>query len=76
MFFYAFGNEGDAEAAFFVVIIGTAITGEFDRRAHFLEDLEIVVETAFGDTDLVGTVRGGARGFQMNEIIEANKPMQ
>jgi hypothetical protein len=76
MFFYAFGDEGDAEAAFFVIVVCPPITGELDGGAHFLEDLEIVVEAAFGDADLMGTVRRGASGFKMDEIVEADQAMQ
>ena len=76
MLFYSAGNEGDTEPAFLVIIIGSPVTGEFDRGAHLFENLEIIVEAAFGDADLVGAIGGFAGGFEMDEIVETDEPMQ
>lgn len=76
MFFYSFGNEGYAEPANFVIIVGATVAGEFDGGAHLFEDPEVVVEATFGDADLVGAVGGGAGGFQGDKIVEADEPVQ
>ena len=76
MLFYSLRDKGDAETAVFVVVVGAAIAGEFDGGTHFLKDLKVVVEAAFGDADLVGTVGGFAGGFEMDKIVEADQAMQ
>ena len=63
MFFYSFGDKGDAEPPYFIVVIRTAIAGEFNRSAHLFEDLEIVIEAAFRDADFGGAIGGCAGGF-------------
>lgn len=73
VFFHSPGDEGDAEAAVFDIVVGAAIPGEFYGGAHFFENPEVVVEAAFGDAELVGTVGGFAGGFQMDEIVEADE---
>jgi hypothetical protein len=72
----AVAEEGDAEPAFFVVVVGTPVTGELDGSAHFLEDLEIVIQAAFGDADPVGAVGRFAGCFEMDEIVEPDKAVQ
>ena len=66
MFLDPFGNKGNAEPAFFVVVVGATITRELDRRAHLFENLEIVVEAALGDADLVSTVCRLAGGLEVD----------
>lgn len=69
------GNKRDAEPAIFVIIIGAAVTGEFNGRAHFLEDLQVIVQAAFGNADLFGAPGGGAGAFQMDKVVEADEPV-
>ena len=76
MLLQALRDEGDAEAAVFVVVVGAAVAGEFNGGAHFLKDLKVVVEAAFGNADFVGAVGGFAGGFEMDKIVEADQAMQ
>ena len=59
-FFNAFVNfpidKRNPEPTFFVIVVGSAVTGEFNGCAHFFKDLKVVVETTFGDADLVSAV--------------------
>ena len=71
-----FGNKGNAEAAFFTIIIRSAVAGEFDWRTHFLEHFQVVIEATFGDADLVGAVSWRAGGFQMDQIVQPDKAVQ
>jgi hypothetical protein len=75
-FVAAVAEEGDAKPAFFVVVVGTPVTGELDGGAHFLEDLEIVIQAAFGDADAVGAVGRFAGCFEMDEIVEPDEAVQ
>lgn len=70
------GDERNTEPAVFVIIIGAAVAREFDGRAHFLKDLQVIVQAAFGDADLLGTVRRSAGTFEVDEIIKADESMQ
>ena len=69
------GNERNPEPTILVVIIGAAVAGEFDGCSHFLEDLQVIVQAAFGDADLLGAVGGGAGTFEMDQIVEADESM-
>lgn len=70
-----FGNEGDAEPSVLIVIVSAAIAGKLDGRPHFFEDPQVIVQAAFGYADLLGAVGGSAGTFQMDKIVEADKPM-
>ena len=66
-------EEGDAEPSFFVVVVGAPVTGELDGGAHFLEDLQIIVQAAFGDADPVGAIGWFAGCFEVDQIVEPDE---
>jgi len=75
-FFFVPGDKGDPEPPFFFVEVGSAVAGELDRGSHFLEDLKIIIEAAFGDADLVGAVGRSAGGFEGNQVVKTDEAME
>ena len=73
---FAVAEEGDAKPAFFVVVVGAPVTGELDGSAHFLEDLEVVIQAAFRDADAIGAIGWFAGCFEMDKIIEPDEAIQ
>jgi hypothetical protein len=69
MLFDAPGDKGDAETTLFIIIIGAAVAGEFNGRAHLFENFEVVIEATLGNADFVGAVRRFSGGLQMDKIV-------
>ena len=64
------------ELAPFRVKIGPPIPGEPDRRPHFFQDFKIIIQTSFGNSDLLSAVGRCARAFVGDKVIQADQPVK
>ena len=58
------------------VKIGPSIPGEANRRAHFFQDFEIIIQTSFGNPDLLSTIGRCAGTFVSNKVVETDETVQ
>ena len=58
------------------VIVGPASAGEFERCAHVLQDLEIIIEAAFGDANFVRAVGGRTGALVIDKVVQPDQAMQ
>jgi hypothetical protein len=60
----------------FRVIIGPTPPGELDRCPHILKELQVIIKTAFGDPNLLGTIGRRAGALMRDEVIEADQTVK
>lgn len=60
----------------FRIIVCSAPSGELNRRSHILKELQVIIKTAFGDPNLMGTVGRCAGTLVRNEVIEADQAVK
>jgi hypothetical protein len=58
------------------IVIGPTTPGEPDRRPHFFEELQVIIKTAFGNTNLLGTIGRRSRTLVRNKVIEADQAVK
>ena len=60
----------------FRIIIRPPPSREANGRPHFFQDLQVIVQAAFRNADLVGAIGRRAGALVIDEMVQADKPVK